>query len=302
MSPNSRVSVIMPAFNAAKTIGAAVESVLAQTYRDWELLVVNDGSTDSTLDIMAQFRDERIRTITQVNQGVAAARNAGMKRASGAYIAFLDSDDLWLPTKLEKQVSAFELSGASLGLVYTRHRGFIEDVSRSFSMDVDASIGFADDWHRLLIMDYIPTLTVMMRASLVPEVGYFCEDLRGTEDWDYWIRIAKHSKLARVNEELALYRISPHSLSRNKERHSLEELKVLNQYLKAGSNVPGPVIHMAFLFWYIKKIRYQLAEWSLKKALTSLKDMVHLQPAYMRNYYWLTKWVISYLSVRIRLR
>ncbi len=292
----------MPAFNAARTIRASIESVLAQTYSDWELLVVNDGSTDNTVEVVAQFDDQRIRLITQPNQGVAVARNTGMRAGAGAYIAFLDSDDLWHPTKLEKQVSAFERSDDRVGLVYTKHRGFIEEVSSSFSMDIDAAIGYRDDWQRLLIMDYVPTLTVMMRSSLTAKVGYFREDLRGTEDWDYWIRIAKSSRLVRLNEELAFYRISPNSLSRNKDRHAVEELKVLDRHLAPASNVPAQVRHMAYLFWYTKKIRHQLAERSLRKVLNSLNGMIRLRPAYLRNYYWITRWAFSYVVARILLR
>lgn len=302
MSARPQVSVVMPAFNAANTICAAVESVLGQTFHNWELLVINDGSTDHTLDVMEQFNDERIKLITQVNQGVAAARNTGLRQARGEYIAFLDSDDLWLPTKLEQQIAIFKRSGIELGLVYAKHRGFVKEPAQSFSMDVDASIGYDNDYHRLLIMDYVPTLTVMIRASLISEIGYFREDLRGTEDWDYWIRVAKHSNIVRVNEELALYRISPNSLSRNKDRHSIEELKVLKQHLSVGSNVPSPVAHMAFVFWYAKKIRHQLGERNLKKVLDSLYEMLRQKPAYWRNFYWLAKWTISYFIARILFR
>lgn len=302
MSARPKVSVIMPSFNAAQTICVAVESVLGQTFQNWELLVINDGSTDNTLDVMAQFNDRRISLITQVNQGVAAARNAGLKQASGEYIAFLDSDDLWLPAKLEKQVSLLAQSGDCLGLVYTKHRGFTEDPSRSFSMDVDASIGYDNDLHRLLIMDYVPTLTVMMRASLISEIGYFREDLRGTEDWDYWIRAVKFSGISRVNEELALYRISQNSLSRNKDRHSIEELKVLDQHLSAESNIPGEVCHMARAFWCVKKIRHQLHWVGAKNIFSSLKELIQIRPIYFRNYLLLIKWSLIFIFKRFSAR
>ena len=298
MSISQQVSVIMPAFNAEKTIGASVESVLGQTFENWELLVINDGSTDRTIDIMAQFNDKRIRLITQENQGVAAARNTGLRQASGEYVAFLDADDLWLPTKLEKQVALFNRSGIQLGLVYTKHRGFIENLAQSFSMDVDASIGYDNLYHRLLIMDYVPTLTVMIRASLIAEIGYFREDLRGTEDWDYWIRIAKYYALERVNEELALYRISPNSLSRNKDKHAIEELKVLDRHLSADSNIPWTVCHMARAYWCVKKIRHQLQWRETKNLLSNLNELIKLRPVCFRNYYWLFKWTIAYLYER----
>jgi len=298
MSDLPQVSVVMPAFNAAKTISIAIQSVLDQTITNWELLIINDGSTDNTLEVIAQFNDPRISTITQVNQGVAAARNTGLRQARGRYIAFLDSDDLWLPEKLQKQLSIFAKSTDKLGLVYTKHRGFVQDTKKSFSMDVDASIGYSNDYYRLLIIDYVPTLTVMIRASIVSEIGYFREDFRGTEDWDYWIRVSQVYNLARVDDELALYRIAPNSLSRNKDRHAIEELKVLDSHLACKSSIPTSVRHMARLFWQVKKIRHQLGDARVRLAFTSLRELIHLRPLYLINYLRLILWVASYFYQR----
>ena len=299
MSSHPKISVIMPAYNASKTIISSIECVLAQTYQNWELLVINDGSTDHTLDVLSQFDDQRIKVFTQVNQGVAVARNTGLKQARGEYIAFLDSDDLWVPTKLGKQILVFAESSNLLGLVYTKHRGFTEDPSHSFSMDVDASIGYQNPYHRLLIMDYVPTLTVMIRASIITDIGYFSEDLSGTEDWDYWIRIAKSYSLERLNEELALYRISPNSLSRNKDRHAIEELKVLDRHLTEDSNTSPAVCHMARSFWYLKKIRHQLQSGRIKDVAISILKLVRLRPAFYINFLLLLIWATSYIYQRI---
>src|SRR5437763_14589481 len=103
------VSVIIPAFNAELYIGAAIQSVISQSFQDWDLIVVNDGSTDATPTIVSDFarRDPRIRLINQQNGKLAKARNSGIAAASGEFIAFLDADDVWVPDKLEKQVNAF---------------------------------------------------------------------------------------------------------------------------------------------------------------------------------------------------
>src|SRR5437764_13661053 len=114
----ARVSVIIPAYNAAKTVGRAVDSVLAQTFADFELIVIDDGSTDSTAEVVQSRRDQRIRCITVANGGVASARNRGLDLASGDLVAFLDADDAWLPTKLERQ-SNLMMRRASLGLCFT---------------------------------------------------------------------------------------------------------------------------------------------------------------------------------------
>jgi glycosyltransferase involved in cell wall biosynthesis len=302
MSAVPQVSVVMPAFNAAKTIGIAIQSVLDQTFTNWELLIINDGSTDGTLEIVAQFNDPRIYTITQVNQGVATARNAGLNQARGRYIAFLDSDDLWSPQKLQKQVSIFENSTDKLCLVYTKHRGFIEDINKSFSMDIDTSIGFDNDYHRLLIIDFVPTLTVMIKASIIKDVGFFRADLHGTEDWDYWIRIAKSYCLERVNEELAFYRIGSNSLSRNKDRHALEELKVLDWHLSKDQNIPKRVCHMARSFWCVKKIRHQLRSGNVMNAFTSFKQLLGVRPFFLSNFYFLLSWSFVFTYNRILLK
>ena len=166
-----KISVIMPAFNAGMTIVSAVESVIAQTFSDWELLIVNDGSTDHTLKQVAHFADQRIRVISQLNQGVASARNAGLDLAAGEFIAFLDSDDLWFPSKLEKQIKAFASFGNEVGLVYTKYRGFTDDSSDSHSLGFDGMELLSDDYYSLLVMDYIPTLTVMIRSHVLKNVG-----------------------------------------------------------------------------------------------------------------------------------
>lgn len=299
MSAVPQVSVVMPAYNAAKTINEAIQSVLDQTYTNWELLIINDGSNDCTLEIAERFIDPRIRTITQPNQGVATARNTGLRQARGTYIAFLDSDDLWLPQKLEKQLSVFEKSSSKLGLIYTKHRGFIKDKRKSFGMDIDASIGAKNDYHRLLIVDYIPTLTVMIKSLIIKDVGLFREDLQGTEDWDYWIRIAKTYSLECINEELALYRISPNSLSRNKDKHALEELKVLDWHLNRDQNIPKEVIHMAYSFWSVKKIRHQLKSGNFTNALTSFKQLFSTRPLFISNFYLLLSWSSVFIYKRI---
>lgn len=294
MSNFPRVSVVMPAYNSSKTIGIAIESLLGQTFINWELLIINDGSTDSTLDVIAKFNDIRIRVVTQNNQGVAEARNVGLRLSRGEYIAFLDSDDLWLPEKLQAQLSIFTKSSHKLGLVYTKHRGFLKSPENSFSMDVDASIGYENDYYRLLIMDYIPTLTVMIRASVVREIGYFRGDLQGTEDWDYWIRVSRVYNLLRIDRELALYRIQSNSLSRNKDRHAIEELKVLDAHLASEMSIPISVRHMARLFWQVKKIRHQLGGARFVDAIRSIHALMQIRPLLFKNYCLLFLWIFSY--------
>jgi glycosyltransferase involved in cell wall biosynthesis len=281
----------MPAFNASKTIVSAVESVIAQTFSDWELLIINDGSSDDTLKQVANFDDQRIKVLSQLNKGVASARNAGLDVATGEFIAFLDSDDLWLPSKLEKQLKVFTSYGSEVGLVYTKYRGFTDNASDSHSLGFDGIELLSNDYYSLLVMDYIPTLTVMIRSNIVEHVGLFREDLRGVEDWDFWIRIKKSYELKKINEELALYRISPFSLSGNKISHAAEELKVLDAHVVNKINIPDSVVNMAFLFWHIKKIKYLLIGSQYKEAIKCFFDLLKLQKISLLNYLLLFKWI-----------
>ena len=288
----------MPAFNAEKTIYSAINSVVNQSLNEWELLIINDGSTDSTLGVISGFKDKRIKVISQTNQGVAAARNSGLKIACGEYVAFLDADDLWLPSKLQKQTLIFSESGKHLGLVCTGLRGFKLGPNDSFSMVTDPINIHNDDYYRLLVSNYIATLTVMIRRDIVLDIGYFREDLRGTEDWDYWIRISKLYKLKKIDEELALYRISAGSLSSNKITHAHEELKVLKTHLLVENCIPGNVIHMAYLFWSIKAMKFHLLTCRFKYFFRCLLSIFTLKNSYYRNYFLLLWWSIHHSYAR----
>ncbi|MCJ8280869.1 MAG: glycosyltransferase family 2 protein, partial [Rivularia sp. ALOHA_DT_140] len=113
-----KVSVIIPAYNAMGFLPETLESVLQQTFTDFEILIINDGSSDDIVEWASKISDSRVRLITQINQGVSAARNTGIRNSQGEYIAFLDADDLWEPTKLEKQVNCLK-ANPGVGLVYT---------------------------------------------------------------------------------------------------------------------------------------------------------------------------------------
>lgn len=152
------VSIIMPAFNNAGYICESIDSVLAQTYTDWELWVVDDGSTDNTADVVKKFKDRRIHYVKQAkNKGVAAARNLGIEKSQGRFLAFLDSDDIWLPEKLEKQL-AF-MNRKKCGMSYTEYRQFANrsDVAGKLIRTRDSV-----DYQVLLKGNDIGCLTVIM--------------------------------------------------------------------------------------------------------------------------------------------
>ena len=217
------VSIIMPAYNAENTIVESIGSVLRQTYTNWELIVINDGSKDSTTEVVSEINDKRIRLIEQENGCVAKARNNGINNAKGEYIAFLDSDDLWLEEKLERQIR--KLVDGKYKMCYAKTWCFIDNSNQIYDGFVNVALDF-EDKDKILIYDFIPILTVLIMKNVLDEVGYFDETLRGVEDWDLWIRVLQKNEAIYLDEFLAKYRVSSTGLSGNFERHFVEEEKV----------------------------------------------------------------------------
>ncbi len=199
-----KVSVVIPAYNAMRFLPQAVESALAQTWRDFELLVVDDGSSDNTGEWAAQHHDGRVRLIRQANQGAATARNTGILEAKGEYIAFLDADDLWEPTKLEKQVMRLEAQ-PEVGLVHTAIR-YIDENGREINR-VLGTQGDGDVWKEVVVHNPVRCgSTPLVRRECFEKVGVFDPGLSFSEDWDMWIRISAHYHFAVLSEPLVLYR------------------------------------------------------------------------------------------------
>ena len=210
------VSVVIPTFNRAHLITCAIKSILAQTYQDFEIIVVDDGSLDETEKSIQKCEDNRIKYIKhQKTKGPGAARNSGIDASSGDYIAFLDSDDEWLPTKLEKQVNLFKKDAEKTGLVYCgvelinqcnrivierwipKNRGYVFEKNLSANFIVSGSS------------------TVMVRRDVLKKTGRFDESLPSCEDWDLWIRIAKYCKFDFVPEILVNCFAHPQRISSN---------------------------------------------------------------------------------------
>ena len=185
------VSVIIPAFNAAPFLERCIESVLSQSIATWELIIVNDGSTDSTATLCEQAaaKDRRVRCIHQPNSGLSAARNAGLKAAEGGFVQFLDADDTLLPRKLEASLQRFE-ARPDLDIVVSEVASIGSDGHHGSPVQFPDSNYNAELWERNFLVVNAP----MVRMSLIRKVGYFCTEdsasysLYGCEDWQYWLR------------------------------------------------------------------------------------------------------------------
>jgi len=202
---NSRVSIIIPAYNAADYLKEAVDSVLAQTYKNIEIIVVDDGSTDDTRSALESYvASGKIKYIYQKNKGLAGARNTGIKNASGKYVAFLDADDLFLPDKVAEQARALE-ENPGYGVCYSDLLHFSED-GKVYHHRYNYPSG--DIFEQLLHRQFVNPLTVVARRELFTKYGFFDESLRRSEDWDLWLRLARAGvKFYFLDERLARYRV-----------------------------------------------------------------------------------------------
>ncbi|RMF83624.1 MAG: glycosyltransferase, partial [Nitrospinota bacterium] len=197
------ISVVIPAYNAGKFVAQAVQSVLDQTYPHHEIIVVDDGSTDETRAELRKFGD-RLRYFSQQNRGPSAARNAGIRAAQGEYICFLDADDIWLPQKLEMQLD-FMTGHQEIGLVFAAIEEFQTDGEftrrwfpgeERFGADFTSQQPIQEAFRKLLMVNFIPTNTVMVRRECLEKAGLFDESLRLVEDRDLWLRIAASFPIA----------------------------------------------------------------------------------------------------------
>lgn len=198
-----RVSIIIPTFNRAAFLKESIESVFAQSFKDWELVIVDDGSNDSTFEIVESFKDPRINYIRQNNRGVSAARNAGVARSTAPLIAFLDSDDLWLPEKLKTQISFFD-ANPEIAVCQT------EEIWMRRGVRVNPALKHAkrSGW---IFKDCLPLCivspsAVMIRRKVFDELGGFDESFPACEDYDLWLRTSLRYEIHTLSDALIVKR------------------------------------------------------------------------------------------------
>jgi glycosyltransferase involved in cell wall biosynthesis len=198
------VSVIIPTYNRSRLIARAVKSVLDQTYKNFELIIVDDASTDNTEEVVSSFNDKRIRYVRhEKNKGEAAARNTGIKAARYDYIAYQDSDDEWLPEKLAKQMKLLQTAPSEVGVIYT---GFwkIENHGRIYIPFSWVRQKNGDIYKELLKGNFIGSPAVLVKKECFNKAGLFDEKLRNLVDWEMWLRISKHYHFMCVDEPLLI--------------------------------------------------------------------------------------------------
>ena len=234
MNNSPLVSIVIPTYNHAPMLQRALATVVEQTHQNWNAIVVNNFSTDNTLEIVAAFNDPRIQCVNFRNNGViGASRNEGIALATGKYVAFLDSDDTWFPTKLEKCVEILE-SGSDL-VCHAEY--WIDESGKSRLVAYGPSE--AATHHNLIYKgNRISTSATVVRAALLKEVHGFdvAPELNSTEDYDLWIRLAaKSDKFAFISEPLGEYHRHDNNVSANIEKHLAAELALLAKHFSAST-------------------------------------------------------------------
>ncbi|MEB3181393.1 MAG: glycosyltransferase family A protein [Nostocaceae cyanobacterium] len=261
-----KVTVVIPTYNSMTYLPAAMETALSQTFTDFEVLVVNDGSTDGTVEWVSQLTDPRVRMISQANQGLAGARNTGVTNAQGDYIAFLDADDLWEATKLEKQVRCLDENPA-VGVVYTWTA--LADENGKPTGRLIASHAEGNVWRQLLEFNIVGSgSTPLIRKQCFESVGLFFPDVSPSDDRDMWLRISQKFSFAVVKEPLIYYRQHPHN-STKKCQVMLEKSRILIE--RAFQSAPTELLYLrnrsygsAYLYLGWKAIENRDAELALQ--------------------------------------
>lgn len=238
----TKVSVIIPTYNCEKYLPETIESVLNQTYQDFEIIIADDGSTDNTKSIVSDYTNKftgKILYCYQDNNGPAAARNKGIKKAKGEYIAFLDSDDLWLTNRLEEGVKALD-SNPDIGLAHANIAFISEDKTLIDIPRRKKKLLSGDIFINLFLRKaHISCPTVIIKKQCVEKVGLFDENPQcvGVEDRDLWLRIAKEYKILYSDKVLAYYRMRGNSLSKNYKRMLQNRVYVVGKFCTDGKHI-----------------------------------------------------------------
>lgn len=292
-----KISVIIPTYNRAKILPRAIKSVLNQSFEDFELIVVDDGSTDKTKEIVQTFqkKDLRVKYIWQKNSGAPARpKNRGIREAKGEYLAFLDDDDEWEKEKLEEQIRLFE-SQRNLGFVgcdilIINERGERKELKEYKIPKYSPKIFF----ERLLERNFLLTSSsIMVKKEIFNEIGFFDENLKVADDWDMWLRISKKFPFDFVSKFLIKYYIHQKSITPNldPEKEAKELEYIFEKHRKDYAKYPRILsVHLRQL-----ASRY-CAIGEMKKGRRNYINSIKYNPFNLKSYFYYT---LSWLGKRI---
>ncbi|OHV22277.1 glycosyltransferase family 2 protein [Rhizobium sp. RMa-01] len=278
------VAVVIPAYNASPYLAQTLQSVVDQSHKALEIIIVDDGSTDGTASICRRFTagDPRIKLLSTVNRGVAAARNIGIEASTSGYIAFLDADDLWHPTYVERMLSALHPLPDAWGAVYTLHR-LIDPAG--YYMRSGSSVNARDSiLARHLVFRFVGNGSgFMVRRAVIDKIGgydprYARQGIGGCEDFDFELRTAEHFKIETVPLGLVGYRLHSEAMSADRSRMARSLLAVYEQCIARNPDLPAFVIGCARVSAHLYAFSQfaSLRDWP--SAATSLKHIYHHSP------------------------
>lgn len=283
------VSIVMCAHNAANYIDETIDSVLAQTYTDFELIIVNDGSTDHTSKVVTSYADARIKLIEQKNAGPAAARNTALQHASGKYLAILDSDDLWLPHYLEKMLNLFKCdpkidfaypNAEYFGTPYWDGKRFMDRDPSSLPVTLD----------KLISRECNVFISSIFKREIITKVGGFDPSLKGSEDLDLWFRICLAGyQFTFTPEVLVKYRKRPDSLSSGSENFyknviaAIVKLKTTVKLTRKQQELADDFIKRIETEDYDCRFHRKFAAKNFQAAAYDLREVIARQPSIKRR-------------------
>lgn len=270
------VSVIVPVYNRAHLVAETIESILLQTYQPVEIILINDGSSDGSLAVLREYESRYpkwIRVVDQPNQGQTVARNNGIKVAQGQFIAFLDSDDLWVKDKLERQIPRFE---PGVGLVYSGTE-IIDEAGQTVRFEPADETMSGYIYPQLLIKNRMTGGTVVVTADSLSRVGFFSTDFQAAENWDLWLRICKVYSTRVVSDPLVKYRIHCNNMSGDGQLMLRAKLQIIEKHCDVHSKdgVVARYSRRAYADYhyreglnYFSKAQYQSARKAFFKVLS----------------------------------
>lgn len=292
------ISVIIPAYNAERTILETIQSVQEQTYADFELLVINDGSTDRTLSIVQTLADSRIKLFTLKNSGVCSARNFGITHAQGNFISFLDADDLWTPDKLELQLNALK-KDPEADVVYSWTYFFYEQAGEKIPGHPTFFQGYI--YPDLLKENFISSgSNILIRKEAVNRIQGFDSTFPHCADWDFYLRLANQNKFVFVPKHQILYRQSTSSMTSTKlddvERQLLTMLEKTYQFVpEKHRNLRNYSLAWVYQYCTQQYLQYSIGLKGAKTASQKFLRAVQLRPGILLESYGqnLARWLIK---------
>lgn len=292
------ISIITPTFNRAGYLSMAIESVLAQTTDNFEMLIVDDGSEDNTREVVEAFQatDPRIRYFYQANQGQSIARNRGVQEAKGEFICFLDSDNAWYPHKLERSISEFE-AHPDADVVYSDYMVIDEKGQELGPNRMKRYSGFITA--ELLRDNFVTINTTMTRKACFDELGGFEPEDRLAEDYGLWLRFSTRYRFHYVPEVLGYYRVMDNQISSDKARRLDANEALLSQFLERYPQVLTPAQkRRGMSHFYVRRARFECGQKWFGQALTNGYRSLRQDPLWPGPWKTLAKIMLVKLGIR----